>query len=324
MNDFKLQDASRQHQQLTLSDVSAKDDNWRHKRSQTQDISKIYSNKNEYEKLSNRISNCSLLLGFAELINKSTGEIQYRLRQGNFCHARFCAVCGWRRSKAYMRKVFERLPKLQKEYSKHRFLFLTLTVQNPSYEDLRSTIIKMNEAWHRLIKRKEFKSAVAGWIRTTEVTDEQKRKGYSHPHFHIVLMVPPSYFSHAYITQSRWLQLWQEAMRDDEITQVNIKKVHAKSEGDDAVRSSILETIKYAVKPEETVASPEFLYCVTKQLRGLRFIATGGLLKDVMKDEVSDAEMIGGDEESKEEDEQVIKFAWHNGKRNYLKRDNNL
>ncbi|MDI4746156.1 protein rep, partial [Salmonella enterica subsp. enterica serovar Kentucky] len=37
--------------------------------------------------------------------------------------------------------------------------------------------------------RKEFKP-VQGWIRTTEVT--RGRDGSAHPHFHTLMMVPPS------------------------------------------------------------------------------------------------------------------------------------
>ncbi|MDI5568725.1 protein rep, partial [Salmonella enterica subsp. enterica serovar Kentucky] len=44
----------------------------------------------------------------------------------------------------------------------------------------------------RMKDRKEFKP-VQGWIRTTEVT--RGRDGSAHPHFHTLMMVPPSMFT---------------------------------------------------------------------------------------------------------------------------------
>ena len=47
---------------------------------------------------------------------------------------------------------------------------LTLTVKNPPVTELRDTLKHMNDSWVRLIQTKRFKSGVAGFLRTTEVT----------------------------------------------------------------------------------------------------------------------------------------------------------
>ena len=52
----------------------------------------------------------------------------------------------------------------------HRWVFLTLTVKNPPVTELRDTLKHMNDSWQRLIQTKRFKSGVAGFLRTTEVT----------------------------------------------------------------------------------------------------------------------------------------------------------
>ena len=52
----------------------------------------------------------------------------------------------------------------------HRWVFLTLTVKNPPVTELRDTLKHMNDSWKRLIETKRFKSGVAGFLRTTEVT----------------------------------------------------------------------------------------------------------------------------------------------------------
>ena len=119
------------------------------------------------------------------------------------------------------RKVFERLPALEAERPNLRWLFLTLTVKNPEMSNLRATIADMNKAWQRMIQRKEWPAL--GWLRAVEVTKGQD--GNPHPHFHVLMCVKPSYFSHGYIKQETWLQIWRDCMRDQSITQVDIRVV---------------------------------------------------------------------------------------------------
>ena len=42
--------------------------------------------------------------------------------------------------------------------------------ENPPVTELRDTLKHMNDSWKRLIETKRFKSGVAGFLRTTEVT----------------------------------------------------------------------------------------------------------------------------------------------------------
>src|SRR5690554_5389295 len=128
-------------------------------------------------------------------------------------------------------RFYQSLPSLVESHPKARWLFLTLTVKNCPVSELRETLQSMNKAWQRLIKRKEFKP-VTGWIRTTEVT--RGSDGTAHPHFHVLLMVPPSWFTRDYVKKMRWLQLWQESMKLDYLLSVDIRTVKPKvlKEGD--------------------------------------------------------------------------------------------
>ncbi|MCI3092810.1 protein rep, partial [Escherichia coli] len=75
-------------------------------------------------------------------------------------------------------------------------------VKNPPVENTRETLIRMNAAWKRLSDRKEFRS-VLGWLRTTEITSG-KVPGCCHPHFHVLMMVPPSMLSgNGYVKHAR-------------------------------------------------------------------------------------------------------------------------
>ena len=56
--------------------------------------------------------------------------------------------------------MYQTYDKLREQYPTHRFVFLTLTIKNPKITDLRETLQHMNKSWHRLVKRKEFMTAV--------------------------------------------------------------------------------------------------------------------------------------------------------------------
>ena len=111
-------------------------------------------------------------------------------------------------------------------------LMLTLTVPNCSEENLGKVVSEMSKAYHRMFLRTPIKKAVRGWFRALEVTYNEEQNTY-HPHYHVLLMVPKNYFESCrgiYIERDDWLKYWQEAMRDDSICQVDIRKVKKKIE----------------------------------------------------------------------------------------------
>ena len=197
------------------------------------------------------------------------------------------------------------MPTLLERYPTHRFLFLTLTVRNCNISELRATLSGMGKAWKRLINRKEF-ALVVGWVRTVEITYSYSKAGNAHPHYHAMIMVKPSYFSHGYIKQDAWLKAWQESMRDPDITQVDIRAMR----GENAVK----EVFKYSIKESCLIASVPWLFELTRQTNKLRFVASGGLLKDMVKEDFSTAELIIGDEpadaDDKSEDTVSLLATW--------------
>ena len=99
--------------------------------------------------------------------------------------------------------------------------------ENPPVTELRDTLKHMNDSWKRLIETKRFKSGVAGFLRTTEVTRGNDGKMMAHPHFHALLLVKPSYFTINYIKQGDWVEMWAKALRADYLPSVNVKAVKA-------------------------------------------------------------------------------------------------
>ena len=245
MGNYKQQKVLVQPLPGSLAAHSERDAKWAIKRRQVQDVGALYKTHEQYQRLAERMQDCSGRLTFERLAHKVDGTIRYKLAGARFCKVRNCPMCQWRRSVRNLSRFHAALPAIREAYPKHRFLFLTLTVPNPKFEDLRQTVVAMNAGFQRLIQRKEWPAV--GFVKSVEVTSEEnaekgaKRKGYAHPHFHILMMVPSSYFHQNYISQARWLELWRKAMRDDSITQLDIKAVSQKDDLGDAVQ----ETLKY-------------------------------------------------------------------------------
>jgi plasmid rolling circle replication initiator protein Rep len=170
-----------------------------------------------------------------------------RLHTANFCRERLCPMCAWRRSLKIFANISEIINHLNNKY---RFLFLTLTVRNVQGSDLSSTIDRMNDAIKRMFR---YLRVVKGYVRVLEITRNSKDGSY-HPHLHMVLAVLPSYFTgEYYIDRDKWLQMWQVAYGDPNITQVDIRAARDKHTGkvDGDLSSSVAEIAKYSCKPSE-------------------------------------------------------------------------
>ena len=203
-----------------------------------------------YERLGVRIDRCADRLWFLECMESE--EHPKKLKFANFCGHRLCPNCQWRRS---MRQFHTSLELAQKVLERHpalKFVFLTLTVPNVSLRGLSGRIDGLFESWQRLTQRKEVRSAVKGYLRTLEVTYNHQRDDW-HPHIHAVLVVPSSYFkTDLYITQQRWLELWQQSTRMPQITQVDIRKIKTNKKGVDPLVLGFAEASKYGLKPWST------------------------------------------------------------------------
>ena len=292
-----------------LSEISPTDLSWDQHRSTAEDIAVLYNRNIEFTKYADRINGCSGYLKF------SMQESKLVLKEVWFCRVRHCPVCQWRRSLKMRAMMYQKIDQIVAQHPTHRWVFLTLTVKNCDVKDLRDTLVEMNNGWKRLIQSKRFKGVVDGFIRTTEMT-RPKIKGREmevHPHFHVMLMVKASYFARDYIKQTEWTDMWMKAMRMDYYPQVNIKAVKPNKkktaeQNQQTLHGAILETFKYSVKPSDMLVYDDkgaWLCEVTKQTHKMRFVATGGVLKGLLKEDVTNQEMIApdGDKEQTEQDD---------------------
>lgn len=318
-----------------LSSLSKNDKVWDRHKSNSERVASIYSEVQEFEKYSSRMDSCAGRLGFLPVVDKETGEISLKLREAFFCRVRNCPNCQWRRSMMWKAKFYEALPDLLESYPKARWLFLTLTVRNCDVTELRSKLGEMQLSWKRLIKKAVWKDVV-GWVRTVEITRSDSEAGNAHPHFHVLLMVKSSYFGGKgnYVSAESWGKAWQEAMRLDYVPQVNVQAVRSggklvKSADVETMKEAVGEVLKYAVKPSDVLddadeeVSAKWFIELTRQTHKLRFIASGGALKDVFKDEKSNDDLIHteGDQPSEaDEEEKKLFFSWNSNKKKYRRK----
>lgn len=321
---------------ISLTDYSPKDKPWNRHRGHADDVENIYSNAVEFEKLAQRIAHCSGYLGFQQNIDESTGELSLKLKRAFFCRVRYCPICQWRRSLMWQARFYQALPEVVEAFPKSRWIFLTLTVRNCEIEDLSSTLKLMSKAWNKFIKRADLR-LVTGWIRTTEVTRGQDRS--AHPHFHCLMMVPPSWFSHNYVKQARFVELWQESLQVNYAPNVDVRVVKPKrnkaadmSEPEQVIemlKGAVSETLKYAVKPADFKTDSQWFVEMTRQTHKKRFLATGGVLKDVLKpDEETNEDLIKTGAEDESEDDKsdlgLLFFDWNKKNKEYQRVQPNI
>lgn len=210
-------------------------------------------------------------------------------------------------------KAYKVLPKIVEIYPTHRWLFLTLTQKNVPIRDLRETLTEMNRAFGRLVKLKIFPAE--GWLRSTEVT--KGRDGDAHPHFHCLLLVPRSYFGRKYLKQSDWVEMWRKSMRLDYNP---ILDVQAVKQGNKPMEL-VPELLKYCTKESDLVSDREWFLELTRQMHKMRCVATGGVLKQYLKELEEEPEDLIGEDGSRENDQAEVYFGWKRKDKRYRQVD---
>jgi len=186
-------------------------------------------------------------------------------------------------------RLGEALPAIEKDYPKARWLYLTLTVRNCPIVELRETIKLMNSAWQRLTQLKVFPAL--GFFKSLEVTKGDD--GTAHPHFHVLMMVPNSYFQGTkYIKQDKWVQMWKKAMRLDYDPSVDIRAVKSKSSSTSNILEIIPEIAKYSVKEEDLISDANWMIEYTRQIYKMRAVSLGGVLKKYLTEEDATSEEL--------------------------------
>jgi plasmid rolling circle replication initiator protein Rep len=232
-----------------------------------------------------RCRDCGTMLNF----NECPSDGFKRLRSANFCRARLCPMCAWRRSLRWSAEVSVVLHKAAAEQPNWRWIMLTLTQRNVPGEALPGEITHILHGWDALRRRREFR-AIGGWLRTLEVTRNPKT-GEWHPHLHALLWTRPEYWAgRNYVSQQRWRALWAEVMGLDYDPSVEVHRVRPRnaSASRDHLDAAALEVGKYTVKDADLIGSGsdtvERVEVLDRALKGRRLLAWGGRLKEIARE----------------------------------------
>lgn len=311
--------------QNILQDKSkkGKDRNWRGRKLSNVKLSKGYQKLDYKENMVQNVRQCAEVLTF---LKQENGNL--KLNQAWFCKNKLCPICNWRRSMKYSWQATQIVDEAMKRKPRGRFLFLTLTIKNVPGAELNQAMSELTKSFDKLFRRAKIKKNLLGFLRATEVTVEEEREGYYHPHLHILMMIKSSYFQGGeYLSQKEWTDMWKQSAQLDYTPVVNIKAVkNKKTEVFDqaGIKKAILETAKYPVKPIDF--DDENLQVIDDLYKGLfrkRQLAYGGLFKKIKKelglDDVENGELIHVDEETGEiSGGQQLVAVWNWERKNYF------
>lgn len=202
----------------------------------------------------------------------------------NLCRDRLCPVCAWRRGKTLAARL-RRAVSYNVDHNPAkppRYVLLTLTLKNCDWLQLRENIARMMEGWKKLSRRVAFRRAVLGWARTFEIT--RGKDGKAHPHFHVLLEVPPEYFEKdgpLYLEHDALVRLWARCLGVDYSPSIDVRAVRRGKVG-----GAIAEVTKYLAKGSDVEGlSDEEFAAYASAVAGVRAWACGGSFRE------ADAEM---------------------------------
>lgn len=306
-----------QEQVFVDKNKKGKDRNWKGRKILSLKLADVFHSLNYQNGFIDRVKSCGDTLNF---IRRKDGSL--RLYQAYFCKNKLCPMCNWRRSMKYSYQTSQIVDEAIKEKPKGRFLFLTLTVKNVPGEELGDTISQLTKSFDRLFKRAKVKKNLLGFLRSVEVTHNEKENTY-HPHIHVLMMVRPVYFQskNDYIKQEEWGQMWSQSLKVEYVPVVDVRAVKEQGKG---IKGAILETAKYPMKPIELdLKNAQVVDDLYNGLYRKRQLGYGGLFKEIRKRlRLSDVE--NGDLIYTSENENDVSFGtkivaiWNATKQNYF------
>lgn len=283
---------------------------------------------------SEKMRACGEVLEFAEDAGGNK-----KLYRAWFCKDRLCPMCNWRRSVKLRGQMLKILTAMKDRGVKGRPIFLTLTMQNVTAENINKSFSDFALAFRRMMDYKEVKAVCLGAVRSSEITYNKKRKDYN-THIHCLLWMTPDYFAgRNYINQEKWTQLWKRAAKLDYTPVVNVKivKPAEPTETDKTgYIKAVLEVTKYTAKPTAVPgldgvpwkASDKVKMEMGKRIaaleRGLyrkRLIGLFGIFKELHKelnlDDTEDGDLIGADEGGDGEAVTAVRYNYDYTRHNY-------
>lgn len=240
-------------------------------------------------KLASKVRGCHSNATYYPATNGGlTGVSPYGENHVCRCGQRFCPVCALFESRKTMNSVFKFVEQLGGNY-----VFITFSVRNVQFCELRATVQYLNSVYRELTMRNgrhlcKFGKAFDGTVRRIEVTYNADSNTY-HPHMHILAHCSDNYFNDPslYFNQKDGkLELANYFSRKAGLNYVascDIRRVRSNN-----IANACSEISKYAFKIDDSLFSPdkhEQLDSYIKGILSLRKVSmtgAGGSLKGIL------------------------------------------
>ena len=181
--------------------------------------------------------------------------------------------------------------KLNELYPSGRYIFVTLTLKNPSAQELKSAIDRLNEGFKNLVQSSRelggdiriFKDSLLGYLKCLEITYNADGKTY-HPHIHAVFHLKGSYFGRNYLNHSRWANMWKSLLKLDYEPMVDVRAIKK------TTPKLIAEVAKYPVKVTDLLKIKDsseqvgVLATLLTTTHHRRFITFGGTFRKIKRE----------------------------------------
>lgn len=233
------------------------------------------SERDDFFSYAERILNCANHLDFA--MQNVQGDLVGFINNVCWCRCPQCPLCQWAKIGKWRAKFFQGLRRLYFENDVN-VVFVTLTSRNCWIEGLRDELEVMASAFNRFLSSLRRSGMILGYIRALEVTRSLSELGNTHPHYHVMFFIRGGQrVSKQFLDDMEWSKLWARSLQVD--YQPVCKAKFCRS-GD---LKSILELVKYCVKPSDLSSDADWLYELTDQLYKKRSLTVGGIVSQYVK-----------------------------------------
>lgn len=283
------------------------DDTWRKRKRYACRLARILEGTIE-EKRGKKMNGCATRLGF-RLIDQEDGTQKFKLAAAEFCRDPFCPTCAAGVSRARRRQVVQGMPNVLAAIPGVRFIHLTLTIKNPKINELRKTIQWMHKSFTEMMR--DDRVTHLGYIRALEVTIGDTGYDYCHPHFHVLIAVPPEYFDkdkNLYLSNDQWSSLWTEKLKLDYRANTSVSAI--KKNSSLSISSSIGEIVKYCTKPTDLLVNREWTLMFMSQVLSLKRITTAGIFREHLKVLDQDPTDLIGKDDKDDVSSTIVWFRW--------------
>lgn len=213
----------------------------------------------------------------APIMRQVEGAAWKPVIRARYCDHRLCPWCCWGRSKRYADKLAPAVA----QHFRAKPALATFTIDDRSGESLQSAAGRILGAYAKLQRRKQWRAAVRGGLRSFEVTRNAATRSW-HVHLHVLLDTD-------YFPQDELLALWRECLTGDPEGWVRVRGHEPRRVGGVNIKrvDDVMEACKYVAKGNEALATwPKAdLLELLAWMRGRRLLQTFGCLHGIKVNE---------------------------------------